>query len=248
MADKPLIGIPCNDVKKDSKVSWVYNLTTRSTYVDAVWAGGGIPVVIPPLVDLSSVNHFVKLCQGFIFPGGPDLNPAHYGQEQHPKTQLVDPRREAFDLEFMGQVVHACKPWLAICMGCQAMNVVLGGDLIQDIEDLVPGAENHTSKRDGGADEPPRHKARILSGTKLHSLVDTEELLVNTSHHQAVGRLSDQACPSAYSSNDDILEAWELPDHPFAIAVQWHPEWLINEPAHKNLFSGLVSAAQLLCE
>jgi gamma-glutamyl-gamma-aminobutyrate hydrolase PuuD len=242
---RPLIGINCSEVKKAGPPTpdWVYNLTLRSTYADAVWKAGGLPVVLPPLHDLDCIPGYAAACQGFLFTGGPDIDPAHYGQELHPKSVLVDKRRESFDLGLIRAVIESGKPWLAICMGCQAVNVVLGGTLYQDIQDLVPGSENHTSMRDGGADQPPRHRAIVTSDSLLHRLTGKSDLLVNTSHHQAVDKPGKGLKVTARSANDGIIECLEHEHSRFGLAVQWHPEWLTDEPEHLRLFEALVKAA-----
>jgi putative glutamine amidotransferase len=244
-ARRPIIGIPCSEVKQAEPPTpgWVYNLTLRSTYADAIWQAGGLPLSLPPLLNTDSVNHYVAACDGFVFPGGPDLDPALYGQALHEKTRLVDKRRENFDLALIRAVVSADKPWLGICMGCQAVNVALGGTLIQDILDLVPGAENHTSQRDGGADHPPRHWAQITQGSLLHRLVGSRNLLVNTSHHQAVDKVAPDLIVTA-RSDDGIIEALECPASKFGLALQWHPEWLTAESQHLAIFQAFVRAAQ----
>jgi putative glutamine amidotransferase len=65
---------------------------------------------------------------------------------------------------------------------------------------------------------------------------------VNSLHHQAIRELAPDLVATAYSP-DGIVEAVEIPDHPYGIAVQWHPEWLTAHNAMRALFADFAGAA-----
>ena len=123
-------------------------------------------------------------------------------------------------LAWPNEALNGGLPLLAICRGMQLFNVARGGTLIQHL----PSTETHRVKKAG--DEPGRHSAahtvRVAGGTQLASIMGEGEHAVNSRHHQAVDRLGDGLVVSAVSS-DGVIEAMEMPAHPFAVAVQWHP-------------------------
>lgn len=215
------------------------NITLRANYVDAVTSAGGTPVVLPPLESTDIVDQQIALCDGFIFVGGPDLDPARYGEEPHPTMNPMPPRRENYDFELINKVIKARKPFLAICLGCQQVNVALGGTLIQDINSQTSTTIQHSKKQ---MSSPPRHDVTIEPGSKLHDLVDTTTLSANTSHHQAVDRPAKDIVVTSHAA-DGIIESYELRDYPFGLGIQWHPEYLVAEKEHLALFEALVKEA-----
>ncbi len=234
--EAPLIGINAGvrDIEGPGKPFF----TLRTTYVDAVRAAGGIPIILPAVEDADLVSHHAELCDGFIFTGGPDIDPKLYGQEVHEtvKDQMVEKRRETYDLALIQQVLDRKKPFLAICLGCQEVNVALGGTLIQDINSHLTTTVEHSKTYS-------RHDVVVDGGTLLASMVGEGTVLANTSHHQSVdkpgaGVLITSRCPV-----DGIIESFEIKDYPFGVALQWHPEMIFDEPAHLALFQGLVEVA-----
>ena len=233
---KPLIGINSGfrDVEGPGKPFY----TLRPTYIDAVVAGGGLPIIVPAVEDEDIIARHVELCDGFVFTGGPDLDPALYGQDVHEtvENQMVHPRRQSYDLALIRAVIAARKPFLAICLGCQEVNVVLGGTLIQDIPSAMTTEIDHAKTYD-------RHNVTVDAGSKIAELIGSGTVLANTSHHQAVDKLGDGAVITSRCPVDNIIESFELTNYPFGIATQWHPEMIFDEKAHLALFEGLVKAA-----
>jgi len=232
----PIIGINSGVRDLDTPNEPFY--VVRPTYIDAVKAGGGLPIILPAVDDDAVIARHVSMCDGFIFTGGPDLNPALYGQEQHETVKLVHPRREKYDLALIRAVLEARKPFLAICLGCQEVNVVLGGTLIQDIPSVLSTEIEHSKTYS-------RHDVVVESGTLLSSLIGEGKVLANTSHHQAVDQLGGGAVITSRCPVDGIIESFELTDYPFGLALQWHPEMIFDEKAHLALFKGLVDASNL---
>lgn len=238
MKNAPIIGINSGvrDVEGPDKPFFV----VRPTYIDAVAAGGGLPIIIPAVEDPAIIARHVDLCDGFVFTGGPDLDPALYGQDVHEKVkdQIVHPRRQAYDLALIKAVIAARKPFLAICLGCQEVNVVLGGTLIQDIPSAIQTEIDHSKTYS-------RQDVDVKPGSLIASLTGEGRILANTSHHQAVDRIGQGAIITSHCPVDGIIESFELENYPFGLAVQWHPEMMFDEAPHLALFRGLIDAARL---
>jgi putative glutamine amidotransferase len=236
IATPPIIGINAGVREIEGPGKWF--ITVRTTYIDAVREAGGIPIVLPAVEDADLVDYHADLCDGFIFTGGPDLDPSIYGQEVHEtvKNQLVAKRREMYDMSLVHQVIDRKKPFLAICLGCQEVNVAMGGTLIQDIPSSIKTDLDHAKQYE-------RHDIEVQPDTLIASLVGAGKILGNTSHHQAVDKPGKGLKVTSHSPTDGIIESLELQDYPFGIAVQWHPEMIYSEPTHLALFQGLVKAA-----
>jgi len=236
LSGRPVIGINAGvrDIEGPGKLF----LTLRTTYVDAVRAAGGIPMVVPAVEDEMLIAAHADLCDGFIFTGGPDLDPALYGQETHDtvKGQLVEKRRQNYDLALIREVIKRKKPFLAICLGCQEVNVVLGGTLIQDIPSVIKTDIEHSKSYS-------RHDVEVKPGTLLASIVGAGTILGNTSHHQSVDQIGDGAVVTSRCPVDGIIESFELTDYPFGLGLQWHPEVIHEEPTQLEIFKALVAAA-----
>jgi putative glutamine amidotransferase len=236
---KPVIGINASVI--GGGAGELPGVMLRTSYIDAVAAAGGIPMVLPALADESIIASHVSLCDGFVFVGGPDIDPARYGKtERHITSSELPARRENYDLTLIQKVIDAKKPFIAVCLGCQEVNVVLGGTLIQDIASETDSNVQHSQKH---APYFHRQKVNIDEGSLLSSLVGSGEVNANTAHHQAVETPGKGLKIVARCAEDNLIEALELENYPFGIAVQWHPEMLAAEDQHLNLFKGLVKAA-----
>ena len=212
----------------------------RYTYVNAILKADGVPILIPPGGETSAVARMVEVCGGFIFTGGPDISAEWLGEELHTMASVMPPEREAMDRALLGAVIEARKPLIGICLGCQEMNILLGGTIIQDIYDEIPSEIQHTTKQ---APFVTRHPAIIEGGTLLHSIVKCDTLEINSAHHQAIREPAANMRVSARAA-DGIIEAVEMNDYPFGLGIQWHPEYLVDEVPHLALFEALVAAAR----
>ncbi len=176
---------------------------------------------------------------GLVLTGGTDVNPARYGQQRASETDEPDPARDDLETQLLQQALASGVPVLAICRGMQLFNVACGGTLIQHLASV----EIHRVKRTG---EPGRdsaaHTVRVARGTRLGSIVGEGEHAVNSRHHQAVDRVADGLIVSAVSA-DGVVEGLEKAGHPFAIAVQWHPEdRTLESDADRKLFAAFAEA------
>lgn len=235
---KPVIGINASIGGSDHETP---SIMTRANYVDAVVLAGGTPVVLPPVMEPTVVIQQMALCDGFVFMGGPDINPARYGATAHPTTVRLPERRETYDFRLIGAVLEAKKPFLAICLGCQEINVAFGGTLIQDI-----AAETNSPVRHSWKQNPytARHDVVIESDSSLGRLLACTRLSTNSAHHQAIRELGAGLRVAARCEADGLIEAVEVVGYPtLGLAVQWHPEYLTAEPEHRALFEALVAAA-----
>ncbi len=131
---------------------------------------------------------------------------------------------------------------LGICRGLQLVNVAAGGTLYQDVA-CRPGTLAHHSAK-GEDRQNLIHQVRIHPGTRLHTIMGVTESQVTSTHHQFVKDLAPRLQATAEAVEDGIIEAIERPDHPFLVAVQWHPERMYRKhPEHLALFQALVAAA-----
>ena len=154
------------------------------------------------------------------------------------KVSTKDDRTE-FEFEITQKAIEFSIPVLGICGGQQLLNVVLGGTLIQHIPDVIKGKINHeqTNPRD-----EPSHQINIIKNTKLHKITNTDNMFVNSAHHQAVKKLGKDLIVNC-SSDDGVIEGIENPNLEFCIGVQWHPEFLIDKK-DIEIFKSLIESSK----
>src|SRR5882757_3231685 len=153
-------------------------------YSKSIEKAGGLPFAIPYKTDHSLIPQIVDALDGILFTGGDDLDPALYGQTWHPKAQKIDPDRQNFELALMAEVEKRKLPALAICLGCQLLNVYRGGTLHQFLPDL--GDKNEHRR---GETEIRRHPIKIEPDSALGKMLKKNEISGNSYHKQAVNQL-----------------------------------------------------------
>lgn len=229
-----------------------FSLSLSDHYARAIIAAGGIPWVMPCCPDAAFIAECVRRADGVMLTGGDDLEPALFTSKPLPAklratVTLDDPRREVVELETIDQVFRQARPLLAICRGAQVLNVALGGDLIVDIPRQVPGALAHKQM---DRKHEPVHDVALTRGSLLHSLMKTQALGVNSTHHQAAGRIAKLLRATA-RSRDGVAEALELKPgtgtvSPWLLAVQFHPERMFEKyPVFAIIFADFVRASAL---
>jgi putative glutamine amidotransferase len=238
MATKPLIGI--TTFRTDSGRGYIYFSLTEA-YVRAVAAGGALPVMIPLGLPEDDLDRIRAKLDGLVLSGGGDVDPNRYGGIPHPSVAEVDEDRDRVELHLARKFVDTGRPLLGICRGMQLLNVALGGTLYTDIADQLPAAIAH-DLWPGRGHANDHHMVRIEEETRLAGILGQPMVEVNSLHHQGVRDLAPGLVPAAYAA-DGLIEAFELPDHPFGLAVQWHPERLAGERAMPGLFAALTEAA-----
>jgi putative glutamine amidotransferase len=212
----------------------------KRSYVDAVLAAGGLPILLPHAGDAVAAA-YLSLLDGLVVTGGAfDVPPELYGEARRDCCGGTKPERTHSEKDLLEAAVAVRMPVLCVCGGMQLLNVVRGGTLHQDLgEDAgIRGHEQPAPK------DVPSHEVEIAPGSQLATLVGLGSLSVNSTHHQAVKDVGSGVLVTARAP-DGVIEAIELPDQTFAIGVQWHPEAVLrHEPRHAGLYRGLVEAAR----
>jgi putative glutamine amidotransferase len=216
--------------------------TSVSTkYTQAVIDAGGIPVILPLRLPEGALVELAVRLDGILFTGGGDVHPRRYGNQMHPLVRSVDEDRDREEICLIGEAARLGKPFFGICRGLQAINIALGGTLYEDILDQMPGAQPHQFSKDRPRDFLA-HPVRVQENSWLAKILGVTQTGVNSLHHQGIRRLAPGLQPTAWAP-DGLVEAIELPDHPFGLAVQWHPEWLQEHETMRALFRAFVEAA-----
>jgi putative glutamine amidotransferase len=233
----PVIGITTNQSKN------AYGQPTfmlMQSYVNAVMEAGGVPVLIPSLIAEDGWEAVYSRLDGILLSGGGDIGMDFSPGEPHPRIDDVDVARDAIELTMVRAAASEGKPFLGICRGCQVMNVALGGTLYTHIPDQLPNALDHAYP--GNLRTVLVHEVKIEEGTRFAEIFGQPIIRVNSLHHQGLKDIAPSARVAGHAP-DGLVEAIELPDHPFALAVQWHPEWLTDQEPTRNLFQKFVNAA-----
>jgi putative glutamine amidotransferase len=204
-------------------------------------------------LDLSPAQLEQQLagCAAFILPGSPaDVDPGRYRASRHPRTKTLDPYRDTTDFEILAHAFRWSKPVLAICYGCQILNVYLKGSLIQDIPDMRAGRANPaphgtTDLAAGAKSGDQFHSAALQEGSLLARMAGSLTVEINSSHHQAIDRPGDELRVTAQAP-DGIVEGVEWTgDSNWVVGVQWHPERMPEDRFAQRLFQDFVTAARL---
>lgn len=223
---KPMIGIViCGCLHKKQYVS--------STYIRAVQYSGGLPFLIPLTRASYDLAVYTSFCDGFLFCGGDDINPLLFGEDPAFGIGSTDLNLDLFQIRLMEEVLKTQKPVLAICRGIQVLNVACEGSVCQDMTLQPDTAFNHMQTSASRSDIS--HLVTFTPDSRLYSLIGPQ-VYTNSYHHQALGTIGKNLTVSGTTS-DGIVEAVEMPSHPFVIGVQWHPECMFRTSAHmRTLF------------
>lgn len=243
----PLIGITPTPTVDSLAHGTFRRYVLAEPYLQAVTQAGGTPVIIPPLLD--RVDDYLRTVDGLVLSGGGDIEPERYGAfDVHPATYGLHADRDAFEIALVQAALRLALPVFAICRGIQVLNVSLGGTLIQDVASLPgpPVVIAHRQHEAGLAPDDVGHPVALTASWPLppHLQAPDRSLGVNSFHHQALDQLGDRLEPVAFAL-DGLVEAVIVPDHPFALGVQWHPELMFHRyPVHHQPFRALVAAAE----
>ena len=219
-------------------------------YPRAIQAAGGIPWVLPVTVPPEAAYECVSRCDGVMLSGGDDIQPKIYQDEIQPflaeTVGPTNPERDALEIALVEAVFQLKKPLFAICRGHQLLNVAMGGNMIIDIQREKPESIKHQCM---DQKDKPVHALRLLPNSLLHQIMNKDTIEVNSTHHQAVGRLAKLFTASAVSS-DQIIEGIELSSEhtdllPCLLSVQFHPERLFEKhPEFFRLFRYFIIASE----
>jgi putative glutamine amidotransferase len=231
---RPVIGITIDSHDDGDKYESPF------AYAKAVESAGGLPLLIPYKSDLSLIPQYVDQFDGILFSGGNDLDPTLYSQSWHPKAEHIDPARQKFELALLAEVERRRMPTLGVCLGSQLMNVYRGGSLHQFLPDAPRKSPIEHRRIEG---KTPRHEVVLDPASRLGRCIGKTEISVNTFHKQAADRLG-RGLRIVATAPDGVIEGFEDPSLPLFVAVQWHPERLIDEPEHLAPFKLLVDASR----
>ena len=222
---QPVIGLTANYENIDA--------TLRDRYYKQVIAAGGTPVIIPPVADSTVIINTLEHLDGLILTGGGDHNPLWMGEEPSPRLHNINQERDAAELMLVRLAFNRQIPMLGICRGIQTLAIALGGKVYQDIKQMV----KHSQDADRSE---PTHSVEIKKDSTLYHIYNSEKILVNSFHHQAVSEPGRHMRIIA-KSTDGIIEAIESNEYKQILGVQWHPEWLGEEGG--KIFQWLVNQA-----
>jgi putative glutamine amidotransferase len=245
-AGAPLIGVTTSEVRLAKSVHPAprsdpprTEMVLGLTYLKAIEAAGGLPVVIPPLPG-RAIGPLLDGLAGVCLSGGPDIHPSAYDRDPHPKLGPTWQELDRAEFEIATEADARGLPILAICRGAQALNVARGGTLFQHVPDQFGDEVEH---RQRGIGPRPSHRIRIEPESRLAEAVGKTEIEVNSFHHQAPDQLGRDLQPIAFAP-DGLIEALEEPGERFVIGVQWHAEALYERDEDASLFRAFVAAAR----
>ena len=225
-AYQPVIGITGNYEDLTCKLG--------EGYYKSVVAAGGVPLIIPPIADKDTIVNTLDHIDGLILSGGGDFNPLWVGEDPSPALGGINKERDLPELLITRLAYNRQIPILGICRGIQTLAMALGGKVMQDIGPKA--TVKHSQKADRNE---PTHRVTLKKDSTIQSLYQTETLMVNSFHHQAVSEPGEKFRVTAASS-DGLIEAIESTEFKSILGVQWHPECLENG---KPLFEWLVAEA-----
>ncbi len=208
-------------------------------YVNAVRRAGGVPVLLPP--GEMSFDEWLDLVDGVVVIGGADVSPERYGgDKQHTKLTVLDNERDSTEIGLLQRVVErGDRPTLCICRGMQAVNVALGGTLHEHLPDIIE-EDIHRDESGGWTLQPIHAKPDSL----LAQAMQSDYASPYSGHHQAIDQLAPGMRVTA-TAVDGVIEAIEHEQHPWLVAVQWHPEMsAADDPTQQRLFDALVAKAR----
>lgn len=228
----PTIGVPFMGTS-------IFRRYDQYQYTRCLQRAGATVQTLALHVFSGAVDNALKTCDGFLFPGGPDIEPERYGQERLTSCREPDSVRDDFELLLLGAALEAQKPLFCIGRGMQLLNVAFGGTLMQDIR-----LKQEYQHADLLHRTTATHPVEIDPNSFLAYLLDTDTLSVNSLHHQAVDEAGEGLWIPA-DSPEGFAEALELEAYPFCLAVQWHPEYMAGRtPSQQRLFQALVDACR----
>jgi len=215
---------------------------SKDHYFTAIWAAGGIPVTLHYPDQDDSINEIAQAVDGLLLVGGPDL-PNDIYNGNHPElldSDVMVPKREKFDRNIFLAMYNLRKPTLAICVGMQHINVIRGGTLYEDLTEQLDGSVYH-GEFNG---ECAHHTVKLEKNSLINKVIGDDDSEIKSTHHQGIRTLGSGLKPVSWS-DDGLIEAIEDTKISDAfLAVQWHPELMLDDENQINLFKWLVKESQ----
>jgi len=240
---KPLVGIPWRTTLEER----THTREKLDYYFAAVRRAGAQPREISLQQSKEELERKLMEFDAFLLPGSPaDVDPRRYGAAKHLNTNTLDANRDATDEAILQHALQAAKPVLAICYGCQILNVHLKGTLLQDIPTERPGALRHgtTDLPAGALKGDPMHQASFTPDSRLATLNYGSAAQINSSHHQAIDQLGENLRVIAQAPDGTIEGIEWTGDSNWVVGVQWHPERMPHDRLAERLFAEFVVAAR----
>ena len=232
---KPLIGITLDneDPGNYSKFPWY---AIRKNYLDSVEKLGGIP--FPLHHTKKNINEIFNLLDGLIITGGNfDIDPNIYGKKSK-GSRTIKNNRTIFEMSLCKKFLKSSKPILGICGGHQLINIACGGTLIQDIKEYYKDSLEHEQINPRNETS---HIVNIVKNTYLSKILEEQEIMVNSAHHQSIDKLGKNLLINGFAK-DNIIESIEHTSHNWCLGIQWHPEFLITNN-DKKIIKKFINAA-----
>jgi putative glutamine amidotransferase len=239
-ANRPRVGIPWRTSQEEAE----NNRPKIQNYQDAVRKAGGEPVLLP-LSSTDKLRDLLPTLDAFVLPGSPaDVEPSEYGAVNRGLSERADMARESADRAILDHAFAEKKPVLAICYGCQLLNVYLGGTLVQDLR-AETGTTMPHRKKDvvPEAKQDPIHPATFEPASRLAAICGTTQGQINSSHHQAVAKPGKNLRVTSHASDGTVEGVEWTGDSNWVVGVQWHPERMFGDAFSERLFRDFVAAA-----
>lgn len=239
--NRPIIGIP-SSISTDKRTYFIgdnydYN---NNNYSKSIVNALGVPIILPATRNIDVLNYQLNICDGFLFPGGLDVNPLYYGESPKPLQNKSNELMDWYQITLAKKAINLNKSILGICRGMQLLNVVCSGSLFQDISYFKKDHIKHNQQSYLGE---KTHLITTVNNSVINSLLGNK-YIVNSGHHQCINKLSN--CFKATSfAPDGVIESIEMINKKFIIGVQWHPEILaLKDLKMLNLFKKFINSCQ----
>ncbi|MBW2179705.1 MAG: gamma-glutamyl-gamma-aminobutyrate hydrolase family protein [Deltaproteobacteria bacterium] len=227
----PLIGITTYGRNKAD------HFTIPAKHIYAIRRAGGIPIAIPPGDPRPGI--LLDKLDGLIFCGGGDIDPHHYNGTNHETIYMVDEERDKGEFNLAKRIIDSGLPTFAICRGIHVINVALGGSLYEDLPDMIGDKVHHRLP----PRKPAAHLVTVKPDTRLMQILNDTEVNPLSWHHQGIKKLAPGLIVSAFAP-DNVIEGIEMPDHPWLLGVQWHPELTAEtDEKQQELYNAFVKTA-----
>lgn len=234
----PIIGVT---VAQEQEQNGLSASPMVVSYLLALLEAGAAPVLISSALEEKDWLTAYARLDGILFSGGGDLALPCYGNSNQPRLEQTDTQRDALEMTLCRAAIRDRKPLLGICRGLQVLNVCQEGTLYADLVEEYKHQVGHNYPVSAWPPDHPAHDVEVATGSQLAQILGMKRLTVNSRHHQGVRELGKRLRPCGWAP-DGLVEALEMEDHPFALAVQWHPESLSGQVSSQRLFRAFVQA------
>lgn len=223
------------------------HFTVQHKYIHALAVAGQVtPVIIPPIVSPLAANPWLDRLDGLVLTGAYSMvQPALYEQTPIDQAFQYDAARDQSAFAMIHAAIKRDLPLFGICRGFQEINVACGGSLHQAVH-TVAGLDDHREDKTAptNVQYQPSHSVNLVEDGVLAKFFQVPRIKVNSLHVQGVDRLGDGLSIEA-RADDGLVEAISIDAMRFGLAVQWHPEWEIeNNPTQQVLFKAFGEAAR----